>query len=235
MAKVIILTGSGISNESGIPTFRDIDRLWDEHKIEDISENNSLNENRNKIIEFYDEKRFDLKDKTPNYAHKTIAKLKDKYKDDIAIITQNVDDMFEKAGCNDVLHLHGILREIRCEECDFIEDIKYEKLDISRTCPKCQAKLRPNIVFFTEEAHAYKTMFKEFEDCQMLVVIGTSGAVVNTDYFLSLHLKKTILNNLETSTYIDEKLYDKVLFKKATLAIDEIAEDIEEFLLTKKD
>ena len=171
----------------------------------------------------------------PNYAHTTIAKLKDKYKNDIAIITQNVDDMFEKAGCNDVLHLHGILREIRCEECDFIEDIKYEKLDTSKTCPKCQAKLRPNIVFFTEEAYAYKTMFKEFEDCDMLVVIGTSGAVVNTDYFLSLNLKKTILNNLETSTYIDEKLYDKVLFKKATLAIDEIAEDIEKFLLTKKD
>ena len=231
MAKVIILSGAGISAESGISTFRDGGGLWEKHKIEDVCYAGCLEKNRKLTIDFYNSRREELKDKKPNHAHKVIAKLKDKYKEQIAVITQNVDDMFEKAGCYEVLHLHGFLRELRCEKCENIVDIAYEKQDMTnKNCPKCQNHLRPNIVFFGEMAPKYQDMYKEFDDCEFFVVIGTSGAVINTDMFLNPDIKVSILNNLEPSGYLMEEVYTKVLHKKATEAIDEIAFDIEDFL-----
>ena len=231
MAKVIILSGAGISAESGISTFRDSGGLWENHRLEDVCTAGCLEKNREITVDFYDSRRVELKDKEPNYAHKVITDLKNRYKDKIAIITQNVDDMFEKAGCSDVLHLHGFLRELRCQNCEEIFDIAYEKQDLAFTsCPKCQGKLRPNIVFFGEMAPKYQQMYKEFDDCEFFVVIGTSGAVINTDMFLNPDIKVSILNNLEPSGYLMEEVYTKVLHKKATEAINEIAKDIEEFL-----
>lgn len=232
MAKVIILSGAGISAESGISTFRDSGGLWENHRLEDVCTAGCLEKNRELTVDFYDSRRVELKDKEPNYAHKVITDLKNRYKDKIAVITQNVDDMFEKAGCRDVLHLHGFLRELRCQSCKEIFDIAYEKQDLAYiSCPKCQGKLRPNIVFFGEMALKYQQMYKEFDDCEFFVVIGTSGAVINTDMFLNPDIKVSILNNLEPSGYLMEEVYTKVLHKKATEAIDEIANDIEEFLL----
>lgn len=235
MAKVIILSGAGISAESGILTFRDSGGLWENHKIEDVCMLGCLEKNRVETLNFYDSRRVELKDKEPNHAHKVIANLKEKYKDKIAVITQNVDDMFEKAGCVDVLHLHGFLKEVKCESCEKIVDISYEKqLNNFEVCPKCDNFLRPNIVFFGEMAPKYQDMFMEFNDCEVLVIIGTSGAVINTDMFLNPDIKLSILNNIEPSDYLMEELYTKVLHKEATKAIDEIAFDIEEFLTNGK-
>ena len=234
MAKVIILSGAGISAESGISTFRDSYGLWEKYKIKDICTVGCLNTNRKATIEFYDYRRSELKDKKPNYAHKVISQLKSKYPNDIAVITQNVDDMFEKADCPDVLHLHGFLKELKCKKCNSILDIGYEKQSGNyESCSKCKKLLRPNIVFFGEQAPKYKDMYKEFKSCEVLIVIGTSGAVINTDMFLNSQIKFSILNNLEASSYINDSLYSKVLYKKATLAIDEIADDIENYLLGK--
>ncbi len=107
MAKVIIFSGAGISAESGISTFRDSDGLWENYRVEDICTAGCLKTNREETIGFYDMLRMNIKDKKPNYAHIKIKDLQDKYPNDIEIITQNVDDMFEKVGCIDVLHLHG--------------------------------------------------------------------------------------------------------------------------------
>ena len=234
MAKVIILSGAGISAESGISTFRDSDGLWEKYKIKDICTVGCLHKNRKATIEFYDYRRSELKDKEPNYAHKVISQLKSKYPNEIAVITQNVDDMFEKADCPDVLHLHGFLKELKCKKCNSILDIGYEKQSGNyESCSKCNKLLRPNIVFFGEQAPKYKDMYKEFKNCEVLVIIGTSGAVINTDMFLNFQIKFSILNNLEESSYINDSLYSKVLYKKATLAIDEIANDIENYLLGK--
>ena len=151
MAKVVVLSGAGISAESGISTFRDSDGLWEEYDIKDICTAGCLETNRDMTIEFYDKRRLDLEDKEPNKAHKILAELKAKYKDDIAIITQNVDNLFEKAGMphNDVIHLHGFLTEVECEECGIIYDIGYKKTQDSfdGKCPTCSSKrIRPNIV-----------------------------------------------------------------------------------------
>ena len=176
-------------------------------------------------------RRADIEFKNPNYAHKKIKELKDKYPNEIAVLTQNVDNMFEKAECKDVVHLHGFLPEVVCESCGFKENIGYDKLEDSYSaCPVCSNELRPNIVFFGEAAPMYAKMYEELNDCEMLVVIGTSGNVINTDMFLGYGIKHSILNNLEASDAIDDTLYSKVLYKKATEAIDEITADIEEFL-----
>ena len=216
MAKVIILSGAGISAESGISTFRDEDGLWENHDIADICSSGCLDINRENTIKFYDMLRVNLKNKYPN---------------EIAIITQNVDDMFERAGCKDVLHLHGFLQELRCEKCNTIVNIEYkEQFEKYENCSECNNLLRPNIVFFGEMAPKYQDMYKEFDDCEVFVVIGTSGAVIHTDMFLNPQIKLSILNNLQESSFINDSVYSKVLYKKATLAIDEIASDIEKYL-----
>ncbi|WP_152633142.1 SIR2 family NAD-dependent protein deacylase [Aliarcobacter butzleri] len=232
MAKVIILSGAGISAESGISTFRDSNGLWENHKISDICIKGCFENNRENTIKFYDKLRTNLKDKKPNHAHNVIAALKNKYPNDIDIITQNIDDLFEKAKCRDILHLHGFLKELVCVKCEEIINIGYEEqLNKFEDCPECKNPLRPNIVFFNEPTPNYEYLYDKLKDCEVLVVIGSSGAVVNTDFFvLDSSIKMSILNNLEHSVYLNENLYSKVLLKKATEAIDEIANDIEEYL-----
>jgi len=231
MAKVIIFSGAGISAQSGISTFRDSGGLWDEYKVEDICSAGCMQSNRDETIEFYDKRRLDIKDKQPNKAHIEIRKLQQKYPNEIKIITQNVDNMFEKAGCSDVLHLHGFLTSIYCEGCGFKEDIGYKKQrDVYNLCPKCKRDmLRPDIVFFGEMAPKYEELSKELQDCEFLVVIGTSGNVVGVNSMAGF-VQHSILNNLEPSVAIEEELFSKVLYKKATEAIDEIVEDVESFL-----
>jgi NAD-dependent deacetylase len=235
MAKVIIFSGAGISAESGISTFRDSGGLWEEYSVDEICTAGCLNWNYNETIEFYDKRREDIKDKLPNNAHRVFAELKNRYPNYIALITQNVDNLFEKAGAKDIIHLHGFLREVRCMECDEVYDIEYKKTNeyFNGKCPKCYSRLRPNVVFFGEMAPMYENLDKEIQDCEMFVVVGTSGNVINVNLY-SNFISYSILNNLEPSNAIDDSGFSKVLYKKASEAASEIAEDIEKFLKGEK-
>lgn len=235
MAKVIILSGAGISAESGISTFRDSGGLWDQYDVSVICNYDSLEKNEALTLEFYDKRRLDIKDKEPNEAHKTIAQLKKQYPNDIVVLTQNVDDLFEKAGLekDEIVHLHGFLPELRCRniECEAVYEIGYEKQETFHKgiCPNCGEKLRPNIVFFGEMAPMYERFNAEIADCEMLVVIGTSGNVIGVNT-LATFVDHSILNNLEPSDAIDDTLFSKVIYDKASIAIDEIAREIEQLL-----
>lgn len=228
MEKIVIFSGAGISAESGISTFRDSGGLWDEYKIEEVCTKGCLSWNREKTIEFYNKRRVQLADVKPNHAHEVIAKLKEKYPDDIALITQNVDDLFERAGCKDVIHLHGYMPNIRCEKCGYIKTISYTE-QTDECCEKCNATMRPDIVFFNEPAPMYSTLHMKMQACEFLVVIGTSGNVIYMDDFAK-KAKYSILNNLEPSSAINTKKYTKVIYEKASLAINEIAREIKSFL-----
>jgi len=229
MAKVVIFSGAGISAESGLSTFRDADGLWEKYRIEEICQAGCLSWNRENTLAFYDARREQLRSVTPNTAHYALAKLQERYPNDIAIITQNVDDLFERAGCKEVLHLHGFLPRLRCEKCAATELIGYAKQDRTFTCKKCNGSFRPDIVFFGEPAPMYEKLYDAMQGCEFLAIIGSSGNVVAMDHF-ALHVKHSILNNLEKSDAINERVYSKVLYKKATEAVDEIVGDVERFL-----
>ncbi|MEN8303259.1 MAG: Sir2 family NAD-dependent protein deacetylase [Campylobacterota bacterium] len=233
MSKVLILSGAGISAESGISTFRDSDGLWAKHRVEDICSAGCLDTNGDATRAFYDERREDIEFKEPNYAHKVIAELKHTYPDDIAVLTQNIDDMFEKAGMlqDEIVHLHGFLRELRCRACDEVFEIGYKKQEecFNAQCPECGGELRPNIVFFGEAAPLYVNLTQELNQCELIVIIGTSGNVLDVTYFAQL-VNNSILNNLEPSDAIDDNYFTKVYYSKATESIGDIAEYIEEFL-----
>jgi len=229
MAKVIIFSGAGISAESGIRTFRESDGLWEEYSIDAVCSAGCMERNKEETVAFYDARRLDLIDKQPNKAHRVIKELQEKYPTQIRIITQNVDNLFEKAGCVSVLHLHGYLTQVRCMECGYVKDIGYKKLqEAGELCHVCGGEFRPDIVFFGEAALRYAELDAELKDCEMVVVIGTSGYVVGVNSLAAY--RKAILNNLEPSDAIEEQFFEKVLYKKATEAIDAIAQDVEEFL-----
>ncbi|MEA3290301.1 MAG: Sir2 family NAD-dependent protein deacetylase [Campylobacterota bacterium] len=231
MAKVVIFTGAGISAESGIDTFRDSGGVWENFNIEDVCVKGCLEKNRDATINFYDTRRVALKDKQPNYAHKQIVNIQKKYPEKIKLITQNVDDLFEKAGAVDVIHVHGFLTQIRCTNCEYTEEIgNVAQSEAWDSCPMCQSMLRPDIVFFNESAPFYEDMFREMDDCEMLIVMGTSGATLCVGLMVDRGVKYTILNNLEEHYSIDHSKFDKTIFKPATKAVDEIVEDIEQFL-----
>jgi NAD-dependent deacetylase len=234
MAKVVVLSGAGISAESGISTFRDSDGLWENHDVKVICNYDSMKKHESETIAFYDMLRTGLELKKPNHAHKILAELKHKYPDDIAIITQNIDDLFEKAGLsgNELIHLHGFLSELRCQLCDTLYNIDYKTTDKFNDgkCKECDGKLRPNIVFFGEQAPKYEDLNRELSDCEMFVVIGTSGNVIGVNQIASF-VNISVLNNLEPSDAINENFFTHVIYDKASIAIEQIAQMIEEYLL----
>ena len=232
--KVVILSGAGLSASSGISTFRDEDGLWEKHNIQEICSVGCLDWNYDATINFYNLRRKDIKDRVPNNAHKMIAKLKDKYPNKIEVITQNIDDLLEKANSKDVLHLHGFLKELRCMDCEKVVDISYSLQDKSNsTCKSCGGKTRPNIVFFGEAAPKYEIMHKILKNCGLLVVIGTSGRVIDVS-FLTQYADYSILNNLEPSEAIYEECFTKVYYEDANTAYEKIEQDIENFIKNRK-
>ena len=227
--KVYILSGAGLSAESGIRTFRDSDGLWANYSIEEVCSTSGWARDRQKVAKFYDDRRADLESKEPNYAHIRLAELKKKYPRNILMLTQNVDNMLEKAGCEGVIHLHGTLTDLRCERCKFVFPIGYKPQN-GATCPKCNSTVvRHNVVMFGESAPAYEYLNRLYNEAEMVVVIGTSGNVIDTAYIAQI-IDNSVLNNLDADFNHDQ--YFKVkLHKPATEAIDEIFELVEEFLV----
>jgi len=226
--KVYILSGAGLSAESGIRTFRDSDGLWEEFSIEEVCSVQGWLANRQKVSDFYDARRADLASKVPNKAHEILARLKNNYLDNIIMLTQNVDDMLERAGCKEVIHLHGTLTDLRCESCDEVFFIGYAPQE-DKKCPACGSDdVRHNVVMFGEAAPAYEHLRKLYNEADMVVVIGTSGQVIDTAYIAQL-VENSILLNLDEDKNIDQ-YFKKCIHEKATVGIDEVAEQIEAFL-----
>jgi NAD-dependent SIR2 family protein deacetylase len=169
--KIVVLTGAGMSAESGISTFRDQDGLWEKYKIEDVATIDGWRKNPSLVLDFYNKRRQQLKDVEPNDGHKAIASWQSN--NEVIIITQNVDDLHERAGSENVLHLHGELRKVRsstdpqliytCEDNIFIGDL----------CEK-KSQLRPHIVWFGEEVPALEEAAAIVEKADRLVIVGTS-------------------------------------------------------------
>ena len=172
MKKIIVLTGAGVSAESGIKTFRDNGGLWEEHKIEDVATFEAWQRNMDLVLEFYNQRRKQLLECLPNAAHFALAKLEKKF--DVQIITQNVDDLHERANSTKILHLHGELKKSRSTIDDnLVYDINGWEIKKSDCCEK-GSQLRPHIVWFGEAVPNIIVASKLSAEADILLVIGTS-------------------------------------------------------------
>ena len=175
---IVILTGAGISAESGLATFRGPDGLWEGHRVEDVATPEAFARDPALVHAFYDARRGRLKEVEPNAAHKALARLDAKWPGELLIVTQNVDDLHERAGARRVLHMHGELKSAWCLGCD--ARMPWDgTLGDHPACPECgEAKrLRPDIVWFGEMPYEMDRIDRALMDADLFVSIGTSGAV----------------------------------------------------------
>jgi len=178
--RVFVLTGAGISAESGLPTFRASDGLWAGHRIEDVCTPEAWERNPGLVWEFYSQRRAQGAQAHPNPAHFTLAKLESKLGDRFFLCTQNVDDLHERAGSVRLVHMHGELAKARCgEECGeppVADRMVYQSLSDVGRC-RCGGRLRPHIVFFGEIPLEMGRIQAEIAKATVMIVIGTSGSV----------------------------------------------------------
>jgi len=175
MKKIVVLTGAGVSKESGIQTFRDSsESLWNNYKIEDVATIDAWKKNRELVLDFYNQRRSQLKEVEPNEAHFSISRLQESF--DVEIVTQNVDNLHERAGSNKVLHLHGELTKVRSS---FDEKLVYEWHDDCNIGDKCEkgSQLRPHIVWFGEDVPKLQEAADLVYDADIVIVVGTSFTV----------------------------------------------------------
>ena len=175
MKKIVVLTGAGISAESGVSTFRDSNGLWKNHRIEEVASPIAWENNRELVLEFYNKRRKQLFEVEPNKGHLWLVKLEEKY--DVQIITQNVDDLHERAGSSNVLHLHGELKKVRStQNPKLIYTLDHWELKNGDKC-ELGSQLRPHIVWFGESVPMIETAMSIVSNADILIVIGTSMVV----------------------------------------------------------
>ena len=191
-SRVVLLTGAGISAESGIKTFRASDGLWEEHRIEDVATPSAWQKDPQLVWDFYQKRRVQLLDVVPNPAHLALYQLEQYLGGNFLLITQNVDDLHERAGNNNIIHMHGELRHLRCEQCEEVFEMM-EPSSLTESfvqCPACEhPRLRPHIVWFHEMPLKMPEIYQAVEQCDFFVTIGTSGHV--TPAADLIHLAKT--------------------------------------------
>lgn len=172
--KIVVLSGAGISTESGIPTFRDSNGLWENHRIEEVASPEGFSKNPQLVLDFYNKRRQQLKEVKPNRAHELLAKLERYY--EVTIVTQNVDDLHERANSQNVIHLHGELRKVRPEDSpgpliNWTGDLNLGDTD------ERGVQIRPHIVWFGESVPMMKDAIFHTNQADILIIIGTSMQV----------------------------------------------------------
>jgi len=175
---IVILTGAGVSAESGVATFRGPDGLWEGHRVEDVATPEAFRRDPALVHAFYDARRAKLATVKPNPAHEALARLDAEWSGELLLITQNVDDLHERAGSRRLIHMHGELTSGWCLACD--ERFRWEgAMGEGATCSSCQAvgHVRPDIVWFGEMPYAMERIDAALQACDLFVSIGTSGAV----------------------------------------------------------
>ena len=202
MPRVVVLTGAGISAESGIPTFRDADGLWEGHRVEDVATPEGFDREPTLVHRFYDARRAALAAVEPNPAHHALARLEEHLGDDLLVVTQNIDDLHERAGSTRVLHMHGELLSARCRSCrDRVRWVG--DLGEFPACPSCGVSaLRPDVVWFGEIPYGMDQIQVALGSADLFVSIGTSGAVYPAAGFVqyaAVHGARTLELNLQPS------------------------------------
>jgi NAD-dependent deacetylase len=172
MERLIVFTGAGMSAESGIPTFRGTDGLWENHRVEDVATPEAWDSDPELVTEFYNQRRKRVLEAAPNAGHAQIARWQEHY--DVMVVTQNIDDLHERAGSKQVLHLHGEIRKARStSHPHLVYDIEGWQLTKTDVCEQ-GSRLRPHIVWFGEDVPMLDVAARMIEEADLFIVVGTS-------------------------------------------------------------
>jgi NAD-dependent deacetylase len=217
--RVVIFSGAGISAESGLTTFRDGDGLWNRYKIEDVATPSAWEANPEIVLQFYNERRMQAAKAQPNAAHLAIAELEAKY--EVIVITQNIDDLHERAGSSNIIHVHGEITKARSSiDSSLIYPIDDRHIQLGDKCEK-DSQLRPHVVWFGEDIQNFEVARAAFKTAGKVLVIGTSLSVYPAASLLNrarFHAEK-ILVSLE----IDKKPFGYNCWpEKASIAVPNI-------------
>jgi NAD-dependent deacetylase len=176
-APIVILTGAGISAESGLRTFRAADGLWENHRVQEVATPEAFRRDPSLVYRFYNERRRSLPTVRPNAAHLALARLEREWAGEVLLVTQNVDDLHDRAGSRNLLHMHGELLKARCQGCGTTHPWP-EDMDHDSRCPTCgRSPVRPHIVWFGEMPLEMDRIYRALDRCDLFVAIGTSGHV----------------------------------------------------------
>ena len=202
MTRIVVLTGAGISADSGVPTFRGADGLWEGHRIEDVATPEAYERDPDAVLAFYDARRRGVAAVAPNAAHRALARLEGAIGDDLLVVTQNVDDLHDRAGSRNLVHMHGELRRALCLACGARPAWDGDLLH-RPPCPDCgERMLRPDVVWFGEMPYGLDRIEQAVVACDVFVSIGTSGAVYPAAGYVALAAAfgaRTVELNLEPS------------------------------------
>jgi NAD-dependent deacetylase len=232
--KIIIFSGAGLDQPSGIQTFRDSNGLWNNHDVDLVCNERTWKKNFNLVHSFYNDLRNKLSTKEPNIAHTKIVDISNKYgKDNVFNITMNISDFFERLEL-ETLHLHGELTKMECQACGNNWEIGYSEFDVKKDrCPKCNSLngVRPKIVFFGGQAPMYTYFSRAIEYLKntnsIIIVIGTESSVINISNIIEKFKCKKILCNIDAVKDMKEEQFDIVYHESIETAIIKIEKDIE--------
>ena len=226
--KIVVLTGAGVSAESGISTFRDSGGLWENYDIMEVASIQGWYKDKKLVLDFYNQRRRQLKDVEPNAAHYALAKLEEEF--DVTLITQNVDNLHERAGSKNIIHLHGQLTQAKSTADDrLVYEIGHKEINIGDKCEK-GSQLRPNIVWFGEPVPMIAEASRLSMQADIFIIIGTSLNVypaAGLVHYVKPHIPKYLIDpndcktgDIKNLTFIKEKagvgvpaIVDKLLEK----------------------
>jgi len=225
--RIVVLTGAGVSAESGLRTFRDAGGLWEGHDVRDVATPEAFARDPDLVHRFYDARRRQLREVEPNAAHRALARLEHESGHDVTLVTQNVDDLHERAGSRNVLHMHGELLKARCLACGERAEWREDLLP-RPACPRCgAAALRPDVVWFGEVPYYLDAIAEALWECDVFVAVGTSGVVYPAAGFVrtaAMAGARTIEMNLEESEVASA--FEEVRLGAATVTVPAWVEEL---------
>jgi NAD-dependent deacetylase len=221
--KIAVLTGAGISAESGLKTFRDANGLWEGHDVMEVASPEGWAANQELVLEFYNKRRAQLLQVTPNEAHKALLDLEKKY--EVNIITQNVDDLHERAGSTNVMHLHGELLKVRCTQ-DESDVIAWKKDLVTGDLSRKRHQLRPHIVWFGEMVPLLEPAAQLVSEADYVLIIGTSMQVYPAAGLVDYAKENAHIYFIDPNPAITQRKNLNVFAEKATTGVPKIVNEL---------
>ncbi|MGO4911877.1 SIR2 family NAD-dependent protein deacylase [Leeuwenhoekiella sp. W20_SRS_FM14] len=223
MKKIVVLSGAGISAESGLKTFRDANGLWEGHDVMEVASPEGWSKNQELVLDFYNQRRRQLKTVQPNAAHKSLVDLEAKY--EVDIITQNVDDLHERAGSSSVIHLHGELLKARSTADESIVLDWDIDINIGDRCSK-NSQLRPHIVWFGEMVPLLDTAAALVSQAHYIIIVGTSMQVYPAAGLINYAKQDATIYFIDPKPSINSRKNLSVIAEKATIGIPTVVEEL---------